>query len=300
MMSPYFPFTGEPYPPTMGVKPLDLAAWLEPDGSLADDLAEKSRVLASARDLVLRVDSDPEKARAATEAAEELYAELERHVIQYHLTHYALSDSGIRIHSTGEVVSAGNGDAAERLAPLAALIQEDVCLLSPTSPPRLAAGLVCFPSRWNIAEKIGLDAAAIHQPVPGFARTLAQPATSFLERITPERAFWRLNWTIHDSNVRFAPHPVRSRTDLTEDNVLASTFLRVERQTLRRLPMTGFVVFTIRTYIDRLDGLVADPDRRERLRRTLDSMPDDAVAYKGMATFIAPLRRALAGRAGSQ
>jgi hypothetical protein len=29
-------------------------------------------------------------------------------------------------------------------------------------------------------------------------------------------------------------------------------------------------------------------------------MPDDAVAYKGMATFIAPLRRALAGRVESQ
>jgi hypothetical protein len=295
-MSPYFPFTGDPYTPTMGVKPLELASWLEPDDCLADDLAEKRRVLASARDLVLRVDPDPEAARAAALAAAELHRELEQNVIQYHISHYAKTASGIRICANGQVVSAGTGDAAERLAPLAALIQEDVCLLSPTSPPRLAAGLVCFPSRWNVAEKIGLDASSIHQPVPGFARTLAQPATSFLERLTPERSFWRLNWTIHDSDVRFAPHPVRSRTDLTEDLVLASTFLRIERQTLRRLPATGFIVFTIRTYIDRIDRLVADPDRRERLRRTLDSMPDDAVAYKGMATFITPLRRALAGR----
>jgi hypothetical protein len=72
-MSPYFPFTGDPYTPTMGVKPLELASWLEPDDCLADDLAEKRRVLASARDLVLRVDPDPEAARAAALAAAELH-----------------------------------------------------------------------------------------------------------------------------------------------------------------------------------------------------------------------------------
>jgi hypothetical protein len=299
-MSPYFPFTGDPYTPAMGVKPLDVAAWLEPDDSLADELLEKRRVLASSRDLVLAVDPDPETARAAALAAAEVYECLARHLVKYHPHHYAAHSHGIQVRATGEVVTAGAEDAAARLAPLAALIQEDICLLRPTSPPRLAAGLVCFPSRWNIAEKVGLDASAIHQPVPNFARTLAQPATSFLERITPDRSFWRLNWTIHDSDTRFAPHPVRSRTDLTEETVLSSTFLRIERQTLRRLPKTGFVVFTIRTYLDRLDRLVADPDRRERMGRTLASMPDDAVAYKGMATFIAPLRRALSAPDGAQ
>ena len=86
----------------------------------------------------------------------------------------------------------------------------------------------------------GLDASAIHEPVPGFAQTLAQPTTSFLDRLTPERSFARLNWTIHDSALRFAPHSVAGRTDLTPENVLGETFLRIERQTLRRLPSSGF------------------------------------------------------------
>lgn len=299
-MSPYFPFTGEPYAPAMGVRPLDPAAWLEPDASLAADVAEKRALLNSSRDLVLRVADDPATARAAAAAAAELRAVLERHLFQYHPNHYERTAAGIRVRPDGPLVGPKASDAAGSLAQVGSLIQEDVCLLSPTPPARLVAGLVCFPSRWNIAEKIGRDAAAIHQPVPGFARTLAQPATSFLERLAPERWFWRLNWTIHDSDTRFAPHPVPGRTDLTADSVLASTYLRIERQTLRRLPETGFVVFTIRTYIDRLDGLVADPDRRDRLRRTLDSMPDDAVAYKGMSALIVPLRRALAGPSGGQ
>ena len=177
---------------------------------------------------------------------------------------------------------------------LAALLPEDVCLLSPGDPARLVAGVVCFPSRWNLAEKIGLDAAAIHGPVPGFAATLARPAGNFLARLAPGRAFARLNWTIHDSDTRFAPHPVPERRGLTETDVLTSTFLRVERQTLRRLPASGFVVFTIRTYLDRLDAVAADSGRRERLRRTLASLPGESVAYKGMTAFLEPLLRALA------
>jgi len=46
---------------------------------------------------------------------------------------------------------------------LALLLQEDLVLMHST---KAEAMWVCLPSRWNPAQKIGLDFAQIHMPVP--------------------------------------------------------------------------------------------------------------------------------------
>jgi hypothetical protein len=129
--------------------------------------------------------------------------------------------------------------------------------------------------------------------VPRFNTTLGTPTRHFLERLTVEKPVWRLNWTLHDSDTLFSPHPVPGRTDLTPENVLGAVHLRIERQTLRRLSETGAVVFTIRTHLTPLIEVAADPDRRRLLHATLAALPADVVVYKGMAMFMASLLEAL-------
>lgn len=51
--------------------------------------------------------------------------------------------------------------------------------------------------------------------------------------------------------------------------------LRVERQTLRRLPRTGAVVFTIRVYLTPLAQLVQEPGVPGRLASAIRSWPED-------------------------
>ena len=51
--------------------------------------------------------------------------------------------------------------------------------------------------------------------------------------------------------------------------------MRVERQTLRRLPRTGAIVFTIRVYLTRLEDLVAEPGVPGRLASAIRSWPED-------------------------
>lgn len=51
--------------------------------------------------------------------------------------------------------------------------------------------------------------------------------------------------------------------------------LRVERQTLRRLPKTGAIVFTIRVYLTPLEELVNEPDVPGRLASAIRSWPED-------------------------
>jgi len=57
--------------------------------------------------------------------------------------------------------------------------------------------------------------------------------------------------------------------------------LRVESQTLRKLPQSGFVLFTIRTHLVPLYHWQDTPDAFEDLARMLTEMSPETRAYKG-------------------
>jgi hypothetical protein len=57
--------------------------------------------------------------------------------------------------------------------------------------------------------------------------------------------------------------------------------LRTERQTLRRLPLSGAVVFTIRVYAVSVRQLALEPGEAARLASAVRSWPADVAAYKG-------------------
>ena len=58
-------------------------------------------------------------------------------------------------------------------------------------------------------------------------------------------------------------------------------WLRTERQTLRRLGMSGGVVFTVRTYMTRVVRLAEEEGVAGRLASALRSWPSDVGRYKG-------------------
>ena len=59
-------------------------------------------------------------------------------------------------------------------------------------------------------------------------------------------------------------------------------WLRVERQTLRRLPRSGAVLFTIRTYITPIATVLVDQESADAMWAAVDAMPDDIRGYKGL------------------
>lgn len=63
--------------------------------------------------------------------------------------------------------------------------------------------------------------------------------------------------------------------------------LRTERQTLRRLPLSGAIVFTIRTYMVRVDEIRGEEGRR--LASAVVSWPEDVGSYKGRDVFLKEL-----------
>ncbi len=259
----YVPFDGRPHRLTLGLRRLDLTDWLEVDQHRDAELAEKARLLAERHsDVVAYV-------AAGHPGAQECLALVQQWLADHRPDLPRQADAGL--HPV---------DAAGRL------VQEDLCVL--VREPCgwvLAAASVCFPSRWHLTEKIGRTLEAIHDPVPHYEQ-IADAVGAATDRLTPDRPMWRLNWTLLADPALFQLPDARGPQPYPG---LHRLVLRVERQTLRRLPSSGAVLFTIRTHRATLDQALQAPGAAEALAATLATVDDAHAQYKGWAGWLAPL-----------
>jgi hypothetical protein len=102
----------------------------------------------------------------------------------------------------------------------------------------------------------------------------------------------RLNWSVLDDAALFQPAG-RGRTErdpsITPENAGDRLVLRVERQTLRRLPDSGAVLFTIRLYVRPISTVVCTPELAARLAGAVRALPPDMQNYKSILPFRAAL-----------
>ncbi len=264
----YVPLDPKGWRLAMGLRPLDLEQWLEADEHRDEELALKDQLLANSHDVV--VATNPEGDEGSLELLEEIQANLATF-------HRALATAPI--------------SAEHPIVAASRLVQEDLCVLMREDAWRLRAACVCFPSRWDLATKIGTTLDDIHGPVPGYEDQLARPTTLFFDRLKPDRSFWRLNWTLLDSPDLFQPASARQ----APEGELKEWYFRVERQTLRNLARTRAVVFTIRTYVTSAATLCERDDTfAATLVHALETAPRDVQAYKGWTGVATRLREALA------
>ena len=74
-------------------------------------------------------------------------------------------------------------------------------------------------------------------------------------------------------------------------------WLRVERQTLRRLPRSGDVAFGIRTYVAPLGEAIDSPEAARALAGRIREMPEPMARYKSIWPIKEPLLAWLDARA---
>jgi hypothetical protein len=74
--------------------------------------------------------------------------------------------------------------------------------------------------------------------------------------------------------------------EITADNAGEKIWLRMERQTLRRLPRTQAIVFTIRVHVRPLHSLARCPEQAARLAATLRALPEPMRVYKILQPFL--------------
>jgi hypothetical protein len=212
-------------------------AWFEFDDRYLEEMAEKRRLLATAHDEVFAATAISDAARA--EALELLVAAL----VRYFPDWFGCDGTLVRNRLTGEVWDRRSMDPLELAG---RLVQEDLCLVqNGDDGPVFTAATLCFPSRWRLLEKIGKPLSGVHGPVPLYADRLAKPVDRFMRHVKPDHIASRLNWSLLDDPALFQPGGKwRTATSaaITAENAGGLVFLRVERQTLRRLPATQAVL----------------------------------------------------------
>lgn len=81
--------------------------------------------------------------------------------------------------------------------------------------------------------------------------------------------------------------PPAARRDFADGDANAHAFIRVERQTLRKLPVSGDILFTIRIHLDPLAALAHHPDRATlapAFAAQLEALAIAQLDYKGLTS----------------
>lgn len=278
----YLPFVGEPDVVHMGLHRLEPARWIHGCEQLPHYLHNKLHVR---RDFGERVYAQlPASLPAQRELAALLAAHLQREHREYFTAGKALRWSGASgvLNWPGEAMALA---ISEPLWHSSLWVADDLCILLPG--PRgyeLAAASLCAPSYWRLEEKIGRPLDQIHGPVPAFRQKLSQQVARFFDHLLPEYPVWRGNWSVVDS-----PELLQRGGEAAADPSQGELFLRIERQSLRRLPETGAVVFSIRVMINPLSDLRAVEGAVGALKLAVNGLSPEESRYKSLA----PLRPAL-------
>ena len=160
-------------------------------------------------------------------------------------------------------------------------IQEDLCLMQRKEDCWiLAAASLCFPSRWRLSEKIGREMTDVHGPVDGYPEVLKKKVDSLMDRLSTSPV-WRRNWFIHpDPSLHQPERPENGDPIIEAIHAQDGLFLRSERQTLRSLDTSGWILFTIKIQQTSLGEL--GMARKNDLVEWLMNVSPEGASHKGI------------------
>lgn len=217
-----------------GIAGLDWADWILVDDAFAAQMAYRS-------DLMRQM---PDKVFAPGDPA------IERELLEALLTHLGPNYTRARDRVTrpdGVMVSL---DWSAPLWTAAHLVQQDLCIMEKRGAEHVLSGAaLCFPANWRLAEKLDRPMSAIHAPVESYDDWLAARVERAFDMMRPEQPLWRANYLAYGNHGLFQPE--RKRPETRDE----AKWVRVERQSLVKLPKTRAVIFGIHTYVVARDVL---------------------------------------------
>lgn len=208
------------------------------------------------------------------------------------------TETGIDNLVTGESLNVTKRPLAEDpMAMCARLVQDDLALMieRPDGDYYLLAGAILLAGFWRLEDKFGMRLDEIHTsgPVPQYQEKLQKGMNSFFHRLQPEDPVLRNNYFFQvDDNLAWSdsigaedsPELV-GWNSATKNKPIEHHYFRSERQSLRRLPRSGAVAFTIRTYFEPIMEIAEEPYVPGRLASALRSWGDDVARYKGKKRY---------------
>ena len=104
-----------------------------------------------------------------------------------------------------------------------------------------------------------------------------------------DEIYARRNWSLYDNSIlrhdgAGKPSEI-TQNPITSGNAGERLWLRVERQSLRKLKKTGAILFTIRIHLRQLKHIVGFDGIARRLSKALLALPPEMQAYKQTDVF---------------
>ena len=109
------------------------------------------------------------------------------------------------------------------------------------------AGIIMSSLGWNLGTKIGKKLHEIHEPVPDYREKMQFSMDRFFAKMPTDKPIQRGSWGLEVDEPLYAPPgPLTDALTSTPDPTIDRIHFRVDWQTLRRLPLSGAIVFNFK------------------------------------------------------
>lgn len=278
----------------IGTRPMDPAQWLAIGPDHGSFLREKRA----------RLKANPlpfyRTTPGSLPAQIELRDRVVGHLLAQHADVFTVADGRLvdRVDgTTHELESPG----VEPLAAISQLLEEDFILLQQVDgQDQITAASNAYSSSGRIVSSVGRSIPWAHKFVPTLNDQLGARIDRVLGNIKVGAPVERFNWLLTPIASRLFPEDPHAANSAAVDKINAALvedpsrageilWIRVERQTLLRLPESGALAFSIYTYSDPLSSIAGDRESLAAMHRLIGSYTEDRMTYAAMAPIRAPV-----------
>jgi dimethylamine monooxygenase subunit A len=279
----------------LGLRPIKPNEWILIDADYARIMQEKRERLVAFPRFYYR--TLPSSLAAQYELRKLVIA----HLVTDYPEHFEQTESVIKSLSTG-IQCDLRDHSIEPLLQLSNVIEEDFMLIEEIDgTPRITAASNAYSSSGRLVASVGRDVEWAHEPVPNLTYRLGPRINRVLDSIHAASPCERFNWLLTPMSAIFFPHDNPHAANATAMHSIRDSlrqnperagellWIRVERQTLSRLPESQAVAFSLHTYSDPLSSLQSDVESVRAILALLRAYSEERWKYSEMDIVREPL-----------
>ena len=279
----------------LGLRPINPNRWVLMEADHAANMREKRERLAAYPQRYYR--TIPSSLQAQRELRDLVVA----HLLNDYPERFARIDLGIRSLDTG-IDYDSSDPAVEPLLQLSNLIEEDFMLIEEVDGSSLiTVASNVYSSSGRLVASVGRAVDWAHEPVPRLTDTLGRRIDRIIGSVHATTPCERFNWQLTPLSSIFFPRDNPHAANAAAMHGICETlranperagdllWIRVERQTLSRLPNSRAVAFSLRTYCDPLSSILSDLESVRAILALLRGYSTERLKYSEMDIVREPI-----------
>jgi dimethylamine monooxygenase subunit A len=279
----------------LGLRPFDPRRWILPDANYAQTMCEKRERLAAHTQIYYRT------LASSLPAQRELCERVIAHLVTDYPEHFVRSGSVIESLATG-IQCDLRDHSLEPLLQLSNIIEEDFMLIEEIDgAARITAAANAYSSSGRLVASVGRNIEWAHEPVPNLTDKLGPRINRVIGSVHAATPCERFNWQLTPMSTVFFPHDNPHAANAAAMQGICATlrrnpelagellWIRVERQTLSRLPDSRAVAFSLHTYSDPLLSIQSDVKAVRAMLALLHAYSEERWKYTEMDILREPI-----------